>query len=53
MFSKVMVAYVDMLGPRAQLGKPSQFKGARIVFNNLAIHLELGKKVKILLHQFL
>jgi hypothetical protein len=28
MFAKMMVAYVDVLGSRAKLGKPCQFKGA-------------------------
>jgi hypothetical protein len=27
MFVKMMVAYVDVLGSRAKLGKPCQFKG--------------------------
>jgi hypothetical protein len=28
MFAKMMVAYVDVLGSRAKLGKPCQFKSA-------------------------
>ncbi len=28
MFAKMMVAYVDVLGSRAKLGKPCQFEGA-------------------------
>jgi hypothetical protein len=28
MFAEMMVAYVDVLGSRAKLGKPCQFKGA-------------------------
>jgi hypothetical protein len=28
MFPKMMVAYVDVLGSRAKLGKPCQFEGA-------------------------
>ncbi len=28
MFVKMMVAYVDVLGSRAKLGKPCQFEGA-------------------------
>ncbi len=27
MFTKMMVAYIDVLGSRAKLGKPCQFKG--------------------------
>ncbi len=27
MFAKMMVAYIDVLGSRAKLGKPCQFKG--------------------------
>ena len=44
MFTKVMLAYIDLLGSRAQFGKPSQFEGARIVFKNLAINVGLGTK---------
>ncbi len=28
MFAKIMVAYIDVLGSRAKLGKPCQFKDA-------------------------
>ena len=31
MFSKMMVTHIDVLGPRAKLGKPCQLKGARVV----------------------
>jgi hypothetical protein len=44
MFAKMMVAYVDVLGSRAKLGKPCQFKGARVVFKEFAIHVGLGTK---------
>jgi hypothetical protein len=27
MFTKIMVAYIDVLGSRAKLGKPCQFEG--------------------------
>jgi hypothetical protein len=54
MFTKMMVTQIDVLGPRAKLGKPCQFKGTRVVFKNLAIHLRLGaKNLEILLPHFL
>jgi hypothetical protein len=28
MFAKMMVAYADVLGPRAKFGEPCQFEGA-------------------------
>jgi hypothetical protein len=28
MFAKMMIAYIDVLGSRAKLGKPCQFEGA-------------------------
>jgi hypothetical protein len=54
MFTKMMVTHIDVLGPRAKLGKPCQFKGTRVVFKNLAIHIGLGaKNLKVLLPHFL
>jgi hypothetical protein len=54
MFTKMMVAHIDVLGPRAKLGKPCQFEGARAVFKNLAIHIRLSaKNLEILLPHFL
>jgi hypothetical protein len=54
MFAKMMVAYVDVLGSRAKLGKPCQFKGALVVFKDFAIHIRLGtKNLEILLPHFL
>ncbi len=54
MFTKMMVAHIDVLGPRAKLGMPFQFKCARIVFKKLAIHIRLGaKNLEILLIRFL
>jgi hypothetical protein len=54
MFAKMMVAYIDLLGSRAKLGKPCQFKGPWVVFKNLAIHVGLGtKNLEILLPHFL
>ncbi len=32
MFLEMMVTHIDVLGPRAKLGKPCQFKGTRVVF---------------------
>ena len=54
MFTKMMVKHIDVLGPRAKLGKPCQFEGAGVVFKNLAIHIRLGaKNLEILLPHFL
>ncbi len=54
MFTKMIVTLIDVLGPRAKLEKPCQFKGARVVFKNLAIHIWLGaKNLEILLPHFL
>jgi hypothetical protein len=54
MFTKMMVTHIDVLGPRAKLGKPCQFKGTRVVFKNLAIHIGLGEKnLEVLLPHFL
>ncbi len=54
MFAKMMVTHIDLLGPRAKLGKPCQFKGTRVVFKNLAIHIRFSaKNPEILLPHFL
>ncbi len=54
MFTKMMVTHIDVLGPRAKLGKPCQLKGTRVVFKNLAIRIRLGaKNLEILLPHFL
>ncbi len=37
MFTKVMVPYVDVLGTRAKLWKPSEFQRTGVVFKNLAV----------------
>ncbi len=54
MFTKMMMAYIDVLGPRAKFGRPCQFKGARVVFKNFAIQIELStKNLEISLPHFL
>jgi len=54
MFTKMMVTHIDVLGPRAKLGKPCQLKGAKVILKNLAIHIRLGaKNLEILLPHFL
>jgi hypothetical protein len=54
MFTKIMVAHINVLGPRAELGKPSQFEGARIVFEDLTVHVEFGTQdIEVLLPHFL
>ena len=54
MFAKMMVPYVNVLGPRAKLRKPYQFKGTRIVFKDLTVHVGLGTQdIKVLLPHFL
>ncbi len=54
MSTKMMVTHIDVLGPRGKLGKPCQFKGTRVVFKNLTIHIRLGaKSLEILLPYFL
>ncbi len=35
MFTKMMVTHIDVLDPRAKLGKPCQFKGTRVIFKTL------------------
>jgi hypothetical protein len=53
MFTKMMVTHIDVLGPRAKLGKPCQFKGARVFFKNLAILRLSAKNLEILLPHLL
>ncbi len=54
MFTKMMIAHVDMLGPGTKFGKSCQFKCTRIVFKNLAIHIGLvAEDLEILLPHFL
>jgi hypothetical protein len=53
-FMKVMVTYVDVLGTRAKLWKPSEFQGTRVVFKNFAVYVWLGTNhLKTLLENFL
>ncbi len=48
--TKMMVTHIDVVGPRAKLGKPCKLKNAIVVFKNLAIHIRLGaKNLEILL----
>ena len=44
MFTKMMVTHIDVLGPRAKLGQPCQFKGARVVLKNLAKNIRFSAK---------
>jgi hypothetical protein len=54
MFTKMMVAHINVLGPRAKLRKPCHLKGARIVFKDLTVHEELGTQdIEVLLPHFL
>ena len=54
MFTKMMVAYVNVLGPRVKLRKPCQFEGARIVFKDLTVHVGLGTQdIEVSLPHFL
>jgi hypothetical protein len=54
MFTKVMVTYVDVLGMRAKLRKPGEFKCTGVVFKNLAVYVGLGtNNLKTLLAKFL
>jgi hypothetical protein len=54
LFAKVMVAYVDVLGTRAKLRKPSKFQCTGVVFKNLAMYIGLGTDdLKTLLANFL
>ena len=42
MLAKMMVAHVNVLGPRVKLRKPCHLKGTRIVFEDLTVHVGLG-----------
>jgi hypothetical protein len=54
MFTKMMIAHVDMLGPGTKFGKSCQFECTRIVFKNLAIHMGLvAEDLEISLPHFL
>ncbi len=55
MFAKMMVAHVsDVLGPRAKLRKPCHLEGARIVFEDLTVHVGLGTQdIEVSLPHFL
>jgi hypothetical protein len=41
-FTKVMVAYVDVLGTRTKLWKPCKLQRTRVVFKNFAVYIGLG-----------
>jgi hypothetical protein len=54
MFAKMMAAHINMLGPRAKLRKPCYLEGARIVFEDLTVHVGLGTQdIEVLLPHFL
>ena len=54
MFTKMMIAHVDMLGPGTKLVKSCQFECTGIVFKNLAIHMGfVAEDLEILLPHFL
>jgi hypothetical protein len=40
-FVKVMVTYVEVLGTRTKLWKPSEFQCTRVVLNNLPVYVGL------------
>jgi hypothetical protein len=49
-----MITYVDVLGTRVKLWKPSKFQCTKVVFKNLAVYIGVGKDVlKTLLINFL
>jgi hypothetical protein len=53
-FAKVMVAYVNVLGPRVKLWKPCEFQCTGVVFKNFAVYVGLGTdNFKTLLANFL
>jgi hypothetical protein len=53
-FAKVMVTYVDMLGMRTKLWKPSKLQCTRVVLKNIAVYVGLGTDdLKTLLTNFL
>ncbi len=54
MFAKMMAAHINVLGPRAKLRKPCYLEGARIVFEDLTVHVGLGTQdIEVLLPHFL
>ena len=54
MLTEMMVTHIDVLGPRAKLGQPCQFEGARVVLKNLAIHIRfIAKNFETSLPHFL
>ena len=54
MFTKMMIAHIDMLCPGTKFGKSCQLECTVIVFKNLAIHMGLfAEDLKILLPHFL
>jgi hypothetical protein len=54
MFVKMMVAHINVLGPRAKLRKPCHLEGARIVFKDLTLHVGLGiQDIEVSLPHFL
>jgi hypothetical protein len=54
MFAKMMVAHINVLGPRAKLRKPCHLKGTRINFGDLTVHIGIGAQdVEVLLPHFL
>jgi hypothetical protein len=53
-FAKVMVTYVDVLGMRMKLWKPSKFQCTGVILKNLAVYVGLGSDdLKTLLANFL
>ncbi len=54
MFAKMMVAHINVLDPRAKLRKPCHLEGARIVFEDLTVHVGLATQdIEVLLPHFL
>jgi hypothetical protein len=54
MYAKMMVAHVNVLGPRAKLRKPCQFQGTIIVAEDLTVHVGLSTQDnEVLLPHFL
>ncbi len=41
-FAKVMVTYVDLLGTRAKLWKPSELQWTGVILKNFAVYVGLG-----------
>ncbi len=54
MFAKMMVAHVNVLGSRAKLSEPCHLESARIVFEDLTVHVGLGTQdIEVSLPHFL